>query len=91
MPLRDGEPDETVQAVVSIILMKLLRDSRLHPEKCRTEGIGPLRAEVGPHANPDAAPGVPFLHSLVGLSQDRAARALETHCKRCGACELAFR
>jgi hypothetical protein len=91
MPERDQNPDDHVEAVVSIVLMKLIRDSRREPEKCRDDGIGPLRMEVGPHAMADAAPGVPFLHSLVGLSRDRAARALEAHCKRCGACEWARR
>lgn len=91
MPRSDGKPEEHFEAAIAIILMKLVRESRADPVKCRDEGIGPLRAEVGPHASADAAPGVPYLHSLVGLSRDKAARALEAHCQRCGACEWAFK
>lgn len=90
MPRPEEEPEFPLGSA-SVLLMIRVQESRADPDRCRDNVVGVLRLETGPHAEDMRAPGIPFLHSEVGLSRDLAARALEKHCRFCGACEWAFK
>lgn len=68
-------------------LLKVLRDKKNDPKKCRDELVGPLRKIIG-EPLPDNVEDIDPKVAEYARSQRAAANAAAAFCKECGKCRL---